>query len=233
MTREEESAVCLRSISMYEANLNDEDKKKSEIILYAIAYNGECMVRIGVSKENHQGDKWLNVECREKLKSVSVSGQLISSRDSKDEHFVQVWCVAFDGNCLLRHNVSFENPAGDLRFYIESPASGPISKLMSCPANCFMLDKNSTLYFRDKIKVQFPEGLQWIKMNTQVKVLHASFPTSDCSKLLAVVEVLDRQNRSIVLVVCQNFSTSYNLTENYDFKWRSLIRNAFRFVTCA
>ena len=96
-----------------------------------------------------------------------------------------------------------------------------------------MLDNKFNFYFRNKIKNTFPEGLNWLKLkDTKFKILHAAFPSSDSNKFWAIVELLDKQNRNIVLVLCQNHNNQYNLTENYEFKWKPFIKNAFKFVSC-
>lgn len=84
----DESPVSLKSISMFEANLNDDENKKSQVSLWAVNEEGEIMIRMNVSKQNPQGDRWEYVDCREKLTSVSVSGQLIKDKDN--DYFIQV-----------------------------------------------------------------------------------------------------------------------------------------------
>jgi len=229
----DESPICLKSIAMYEANFNDEDNKKSQIILWAITIDGIAVVRKNCSVENAKGTSWEYIDCRTSLTSVSISGQLIKGQDDNDDYFIQIWAVGEDGLGYLRHNCTFENPSGTLWFTIEMPGNNPINKLMACPSNCFMLDCKQNFYFRDRIKLQFPEGLAFLKLkNVKFKILNASFPSNDCNKFWAVVEVLDKQNRNLVLVVCQNYSNKYNLTENYEFKWKPYIKNAFKFVSC-
>ena len=109
----DETPVCLKSIAMYEANFNDDDNKKSQVVLWAISIDGDALVRRGVCKENPQGDKWEYVNCREKLSSVSINGELMKDTE---EYFISVWTVGVDGLAYLRHDVSFENPLGSLWF---------------------------------------------------------------------------------------------------------------------
>lgn len=97
-----------------------------------------------------------------------------------------------------------------------------------------MSDFALNFYYRDKIKIEFPEGTAW-KIFANFKVVHASFSSNDSSKCWAIVEVMDKQSRNLQLVVCQNFSTEYNLTESDNltrFKWMPVIKNAFKYISC-
>lgn len=116
---------------------------------WAVATNGDVLIRLGVTAANPRGETWEHIASETPLICISVAPN------------GQVWAVARNGMIFYRYGISRQNPFGDAWQPVEASA-GVSFKYISCGrAGVWALDSNNRLAVRKEITKTFPEGTHW------------------------------------------------------------------------
>jgi len=132
---------------------NDGDSLTSEgntsVAAWAVASNGDVLIRHGVCSLNPRGDAWEHITSDQPLVGISVgpSGQ--------------VWTVARNGMVFFRYGISKQNPCGDAWQQVEAPAGVTFKAISVGRAGIWALDNQQRLAVRKEISRTFPEGSHW------------------------------------------------------------------------
>lgn len=119
------------------------------VAAWAIASNGDVLIRHGVSTLNPRGDTWEHIVSDQPLVGISVGPT------------GQVWAVARNGMIFFRYGITKLNPCGDAWQQVEAP-SGVTFKVISVGrAGIWALDNQQRLAVRKEVTRTFPEGSHW------------------------------------------------------------------------
>lgn len=125
------------------------DSTESSIALWAIAINGDVLVRNGVSQMNPKGESWQHIPCEQPLISISLG----TNR--------KVWVVGKNGTIYFRYGTSSQNVLGDAWQPIETPPGVTFKVVSAGEQGVWALDSTNRLAVRKEICATFPEGSHW------------------------------------------------------------------------
>lgn len=132
-------------VSLY----TDDNSVDNLIMVWAIAANGDVLLRHGVSQSCPTGTSWEHVPSEQPLISISCgpSGK--------------VWAVGKNGSVFYRYGVSSDCPQGKAWQPIESPSGVSFKQISVGKRGIWALDSNGRLAVRKEITNTFPEGTHW------------------------------------------------------------------------
>lgn len=133
-------------VSLQPQDLNVID---SPITVWAVAANGDALIRRGVSQSSPFGNNWEHVTSDHTLLSISCAP------DNK------VWVVGKNGSAYFRYGMSVENPQGDAWQQVESPNGISFKQISAGKMGVWALDATGCLAVRREITTTFPEGSHW------------------------------------------------------------------------
>ncbi|XP_068143293.1 tectonin beta-propeller repeat-containing protein [Drosophila tropicalis] len=119
------------------------------VTAWAIATNGDVLIRHGVSTLNPRGDAWEHIASDQPLIAISVGPT------------GQVWTVARNGMVFFRYGITRQNPCGDAWQQIEAPAGVNFKAISVGRSGIWALDNQQRLAVRKEITRTFPEGSHW------------------------------------------------------------------------
>jgi len=134
-------------------------------LVWAVATNGEALLRQGVSGDNAEGNGWTHVRSDALFQSVSISSDCS-----------KVWFVSSEGTVLLRHGISESSPTGHIWIQIENPDKQTVFRSISAGrCGVWVLDVSSRLWLRQGAtnNTGFPEGTAWLHVADNVKQVTA------------------------------------------------------------
>lgn len=119
------------------------------VAAWAIASNGDVLIRHGVTTLNPRGDTWEHIVSDQPLVGISVSPT------------GQVWAVARNGMIFFRFGINKLNPCGDAWQQVEAPSGVTFKAISVGRAGIWALDNQQRLAVRKEITRTFPEGSHW------------------------------------------------------------------------
>lgn len=132
------------SLQSQDANLID-----SPITVWAVAANGDALMRRGVSQSSPFGVSWEHITSDHSLLSISCADN------------GKVWVVGKNGAAYFRYGISTENPQGDAWQQVESPNGVLFKQISAGSMGVWALDSVGCLAVRREISATFPEGSHW------------------------------------------------------------------------
>lgn len=135
------SKICDVSIQQ-----NDGD---GTISIWAIAGNGDGLLRRGVTSLTPFGVSWDHIASDKPLVSISCA----------PDH--KVWAIGKNGSAFYRYGISCENPHGTAWQPIEPPNGVSFKQICAGTLGVWSLDNNGRLAVRREISNTFPEGSHW------------------------------------------------------------------------
>ncbi|EDW69940.1 tectonin beta-propeller repeat-containing protein [Drosophila virilis] len=126
--------------------LNVEDMP---VAAWAVASNGDVLIRHGVSTMNPRGDTWEHIVSDQPLIGISVGPT------------GQVWAVARNGMIFFRYGINKMNPCGDAWQQVEAPSGITFKAISVGRAGIWALDNQQRLAVRKEVTRTFPEGSHW------------------------------------------------------------------------
>ncbi|XP_059099157.1 tectonin beta-propeller repeat-containing protein-like isoform X1 [Tigriopus californicus] len=134
--------------------------------LWAIASNGDALLRQNVHARCPEGTAWTHVSCDVPFQSISMGegGKL--------------WAIGNDGHAYFRIGLSQECPSGQTWLQVQKPGVSPGSALRQVSVGhenlVWVLDQANKLYLRMEVTRVFPEGTCWhLVCADQVKSISA------------------------------------------------------------
>lgn len=134
--------------------------------LWAIASNGDALLRQNVHSRNPEGTAWSHVPSDVPFQSISLgeNGKL--------------WAIGNDGHAYFRIGLSEVCPSGQTWLQVQRPGASPGSALRQVSVGhenlVWALDVTNRLYLRLEVTRVFPEGTCWhLVCSDQVKSISA------------------------------------------------------------
>ncbi|KAI9586935.1 tectonin beta-propeller repeat-containing protein [Glossina fuscipes] len=133
------------------ANEDNPNEMREEVSInaWAIASNGDVLIRYGVTSFNPKGDSWEHIPSEQPLIGISVSPS------------GQVWVVGRNGTIFYRYGITKQNPLGKAWQTIEAPAGVHFKAIAVGEAGIWALDNSNRLAVRREVTKFFPEGSHW------------------------------------------------------------------------
>ncbi|XP_030386254.1 tectonin beta-propeller repeat-containing protein [Scaptodrosophila lebanonensis] len=132
---------------------DDADSTKDDedvpITAWAIASNGDVLIRHGVTASNPRGDSWEHIASEQPLIGITVAPS------------GQVWTVARNGMVFYRYGISNLNRAGDAWEQVVAPSGVTFKAISAGRLGIWALDNQNRLAVRREITKTFPEGSNW------------------------------------------------------------------------
>jgi len=146
---------------------------KHSVAAWAVATNGEVLLREGVTKQCAEGTAWTHVRS-----DVLFQGVTVGTDGS-------VWLVSAEGRVFLRQGITEISPTGQVWIQLQNPDKATFFKSVSAGrSGVWAIDSSGKLWVRLGIQVQFPEGTSWAPVSDNIKSVSAG----DRSDLWAVLE---------------------------------------------
>lgn len=117
--------------------------------MWAIASNGDALIRRNVSEETPAGISWDHISSHEQLVAISCN------------HDNCVWAIGKNGNVLRRIGISSDNPQGESWTTLEPPKGCTLKQISSGVAGVWAVDSTGQVAIRREICQTFPEGTHW------------------------------------------------------------------------
>lgn len=127
-----------------------DDTVDGAITVWAIAGNGDALLRRGVSQSSPFGVSWDHIASNQPLVSISCG-----HGDGK------VWAVGKNGSAFFRYGISIDNPHGDAWQPVEPPSGVTFKQISAGRMGVWALDSTGRLAVRREITSTFPEGSHW------------------------------------------------------------------------
>lgn len=127
-----------------------DDTQDGLINVWAIAGNGDALLRRGVSQSSPFGVSWDHIASNQPL--VSISCGIIDNK---------VWVVGKNGSAFFRYGITVDNPHGDAWQPVEPPAGVTFKQITAGRMGIWALDSTGRLAVRREITATFPEGSHW------------------------------------------------------------------------
>lgn len=132
--------VCLRPMSTSDG----------DIMVWALAANGDVLVRKGVTLSTPNGCGWEHVVTENPFISISCGP------DGK------VWAVGkANGQTYFRYGVTSEKPTGECWQTVENPPGVKFKQICAGEGGVWALDTTGKVAVRREITATFPEGSHW------------------------------------------------------------------------
>lgn len=117
--------------------------------VWAIATNGDALIRRGVTVDSPGGQSWDHVASNEQLVAISCM---------QDD---SVWAIAKNGCALRRNGITADNPQGTTWTTIDAPKGSTLKKISVGAAGVWAIDLNGQVCVRVDVCKQMPEGQHW------------------------------------------------------------------------
>lgn len=117
--------------------------------VWAIACNGDALIRRGVTTETPGGQSWEQVPSNEQLVAVSCM------------HDGSVWAVAKNGCALRRCGMTADNPHGTGWTTVDAPKGSTLKQISAGEAGVWAIDSNGQACVRCDVCRQRPDGTHW------------------------------------------------------------------------
>lgn len=126
-----------------------DDAIDGPIIVWAVAANGDALVRRGVSQSSPFGTSWDHIASEQPLLSICSAS------------INRLWAVGKNGSAYFRFGITSEKPQGEAWQPIESPPGVTLKQISAGPQGVWALDSSGRLAVRREISSTFPEGSHW------------------------------------------------------------------------
>lgn len=127
----------------------EDDSIDCNITVWAVAVNGDVLLRKGVSQSTPMGLSWEHVASEQPLISISCS------LDGK------VWAIGKNGSAFYRFGITKDLPQGRTWQTVEAPPGSSFKQISTGQCGIWALDTNGRLAVRREITTTFPEGTHW------------------------------------------------------------------------
>ncbi|XP_055376755.1 tectonin beta-propeller repeat-containing protein [Condylostylus longicornis] len=135
------------SISMSK-NEDDSEEVDALLMVWAVATNGDVLIRKGVSPSNPGGYSW---------EHVSSDPPLISIGSFENN----VWAVGQNGSVFYRYGITSDNIQGDAWQVVKSANDLSFKQVAIGIKGVWAVDSKGKLAVRKEINTTFPEGTHW------------------------------------------------------------------------
>ncbi|XP_037936661.1 tectonin beta-propeller repeat-containing protein-like [Teleopsis dalmanni] len=125
------------------------DFEDLRVTAWAVAANGDVLIRHGVTPSNPRGDRWEHIVSEQPLVAISVSPT------------GQIWAVGRNGMIFFRYGITKHNPLGEAWQAVEAPAGVTFKYVSAGKAGIWAIDNRTRLAVRKEITKTFPEGSHW------------------------------------------------------------------------
>lgn len=129
---------------------SQDDELDGPISVWAIAGNGDALLRKGVTASTPFGVAWEHVASHQPLVSICCG-----SGDNK------VWAISKSGTAFFRYGITADNPHGDAWQPVEPPSGVTFKQISVGRLGIWALDSAGRLAVRREITAAFPEGSHW------------------------------------------------------------------------
>ncbi|XP_014095584.2 tectonin beta-propeller repeat-containing protein [Bactrocera oleae] len=119
------------------------------VCAWAVASNGDVLIRHGVTQLNPRGENWEHIPSEQPLIGISVGPT------------GQVWTVGRNGMIYFRYGITRHNPLGDAWQMVEAPSGVTFRTVAAGRVGIWALDNHNRLAVRKEITKTFPEGSHW------------------------------------------------------------------------
>lgn len=119
------------------------------IEVWAVATNGDVLVRNGVCESNPFGQSWDHIPSEQPLAGICITGN------------TRVWAIGRNGTVYYRCGMNNDNVYGDSWQTIDSPQGVIFKQIAAGEAGIWALDTQGRLSVRKEINQTFPEGSHW------------------------------------------------------------------------
>ncbi|XP_053646773.1 tectonin beta-propeller repeat-containing protein isoform X2 [Cherax quadricarinatus] len=139
----------MEKVALVHVSVSPECAEDGTIPVWGVSVTGEVVVRLGVTHNKYQGEKWKLVpaECPMCSVCAGVDG-------------CGVWAVSKDGQAHLRLGVTKKTPQGVQWVNVDSPGQ-PLVEVSAGAWSVWGLDRSGSLYRRTNVLPLFPEGTAW------------------------------------------------------------------------
>lgn len=127
----------------------EDDTVDGPVTVWAIAVNGDVLLRKGVSQSNPSGYSWEHVPSEQPLISISCGPN------------GKVWAIGKNGSAFFRFGISVEKPQGEAWQPVESPSGVAFKQISVGLQGIWALDSTGRLAVRKELTKTFPEGTHW------------------------------------------------------------------------
>lgn len=131
----------------------DDDGIDCTITVWAVAANGDALLRRGVSNSSPCGVNWEHVATDQPLISISCG------LDGK------VWAIGKNGSAFFRFGITKDIPQGRAWQPVEPPSGVSFKQISVGKMGIWALDSNGRLVIRREVTSTFPEGSHWELLN--------------------------------------------------------------------
>lgn len=142
------SKICDVSLQSHD------DELDGPMSVWAIAGNGDALLRKGVTAVTPFGVSWEHVASHQPLVSICCG-----PADTK------VWAVGKSGTAFFRYGITVDNPDGDAWQPVEPPSGSIFKQISIGRLGIWALDSAGRLAVRREISSAFPEGSHWQVLN--------------------------------------------------------------------
>ncbi|KAF5287072.1 hypothetical protein FQA39_LY16057 [Lamprigera yunnana] len=152
------------------------DTPDCTISVWALATDGQAMIRIGVTQLNPAGTMWEHVNSDQPLKSISCGP------------YNQVWSIGNNGCAYWRVGIRSENLQGESWASVEPPSASHLKQISVGKIGVWALDKLGRLHVRKEVSSVFPEGTHWQTITADPLVLNST-PNTTGFKQVSVGQI--------------------------------------------
>ncbi|XP_074648382.1 tectonin beta-propeller repeat-containing protein 1-like [Tubulanus polymorphus] len=173
------------------------------IAVWAISQDCSVLCRMGVTRNNPQGEYWQHVATDQPFVSISVGGNY------------RIWAICKDGSAYFRNGVTRVNPLGSCWFHVILPSSG--SKLQQISVGrtqVWAVDETGGLWFRKDITITYPEGTKWISVCRNIDKV--SVGPED--QVWAIASEIGHKSDKVNGVICRRIGITENTPMGTDWE---------------
>ena len=163
----------LGSTKLIDISVQPWESERSPVRAWAVATNGDALLRVGVTRECPEGTAWSHVRSDVLFQSVTIGTDC------------SVWLVSSEGRVFLRHGITDVSPTGLVWIQLQNPDKYTVFRSVSAGrSGVWAVDSGGKLWLRQGIQAHFPEGTSWTAVADNVRSVSAG----DRQDLWAVLE---------------------------------------------
>lgn len=125
------------------------DDAEYPIKVWAIASNGDALLRSGVNQSSFAGIAWQHITSHHALLSIGAS------------QTYGIWAIGRNGSAYRRCHVTADNPLGEAWQTIDPPQGSMLKSISVGSAGIWAIDTRGQMVIRREITDAFPEGSHW------------------------------------------------------------------------
>lgn len=133
-----------------------------KIVIWAIAMNGDILMRDDVTIDQPCGTRWEHISCDQPLIDISCDPN------------GQVWAIGRNGCAYYRFGITRDLPHGESWQTIDPPTDSNLKQIAIGERGIWVVDINGRLAVRKEVTKTFPEGSHWLVLqNPTMEPPHA------------------------------------------------------------